>query len=163
MTSFDFEISEKDRAGADFVQKAGRRLQEVFVRKCQDEKLTKVEVARRLDVDKSTVSKMLSGNANLTLRTLGELCWALDVDEPDIHMPQSDYVKVARQNYTSQATTSAVVTFVPKPLTDKNKEKNPGGGLRVVAAPTAVNVSSAKNNSSQDTTRQAQFHKANTP
>jgi DNA-binding Xre family transcriptional regulator len=46
------------------------------------EKITKVELARRLDLDKASVTRMLRGNANLTVRSIGELCWAMGV-RPD--------------------------------------------------------------------------------
>ena len=83
MTSFDFDISEKDLVGGQFVSKASRRLIAAFVQKMRDENLTKQRIADLLEVDKSTVSRMLRGNSNLTLRTIGELAWAMDLD-PDL-------------------------------------------------------------------------------
>lgn len=83
MTSFDFDIPEKDLAGADHVARVGRKLIAAFVKKARQDGLTKSELARRLDLDKATVSRMLHSNANLTLRTVGELCWAIGV-RPDM-------------------------------------------------------------------------------
>ncbi len=74
-----FNLSEKELAGAEHVLNTNRMLAASFIRKCKAEKLTKAAIAERLGVDKSVVTRMLSGNANLTLRTIGELCWALDV------------------------------------------------------------------------------------
>lgn len=79
MTLFDFDLSEKDMAGADHVMRVGRQLVAAFVRKAREDKITKSELARRLDLDKAGISRMLSGNANLTLRSVGELCWAIGV------------------------------------------------------------------------------------
>ena len=89
MTSFSFDISEKDLAGAQFISKASRRLIAAFVQKMRTEKLTKQQIADLLEVDKSTVSRMLRGNSNLTLRTIGELAWAMDVD-PDLALQPFD-------------------------------------------------------------------------
>jgi plasmid maintenance system antidote protein VapI len=89
VTSFSFDISEKDLAGAQFISKASRRLIAAFVQKMRTEKLTKQQIADLLDVDKSTVSRMLRGNSNLTLRTIGELAWAMDVD-PDLALQPFD-------------------------------------------------------------------------
>lgn len=89
MTSFSFDISEKDLAGAQFISKASRRLIAAFVQKIDKEQLTKQQIAVLLDVDKSTVSRMLRGNSNLTLRTIGELAWAMDLD-PDLALKPFD-------------------------------------------------------------------------
>jgi transcriptional regulator with XRE-family HTH domain len=83
VTSFDFEISAKDLAGAEHVTRVGRQLVAAFVRQARKEKITKAELARRLDLDKASISRMLRGNANLTLRSVGELCWAMGV-RPDL-------------------------------------------------------------------------------
>jgi predicted XRE-type DNA-binding protein len=89
VTSFSFDISQKDLAGAQFISKASRRLIAAFVQKMRTEKLTKQQIAELLDVDKSTVSRMLRGNSNLTLRTIGELAWAMDLD-PDLALKPFD-------------------------------------------------------------------------
>ena len=83
MTSFDFEISEKDLAGAEHVSRVGRQLVSAFVRKARSEKISKAELARRLDLDKASITRMLRGDANLTLRSVGELSWAMGV-RPDV-------------------------------------------------------------------------------
>lgn len=80
MTFFDLDISEKDLAAATYVTRLQRHLIRQFIRKGRAQKVTKAEIARKLEVDKSTVSRMLNGNANLTARTVGELCWALGLE-----------------------------------------------------------------------------------
>lgn len=79
MNSFDFDVPQKDIDGAAHILRVGRHLIAAFMRKRKNEGLTKSEVARRLGVDKAVVSRMLSGNANLSLRTVGELCGAMDL------------------------------------------------------------------------------------
>jgi plasmid maintenance system antidote protein VapI len=80
MNSFEFDVSEKEIAGAEHVSRVGRLLVAAFVRKCRNEGITKKALADRLGVDKSVISRMLSGHANLTLKSVGELVWALDHD-----------------------------------------------------------------------------------
>lgn len=91
MTSFEFEICEKDLAGAEHITDVNREIVSAFVRHCKDNGITKSMLADRLGVNKSVVTKMLSGKSNLTLRSVGELCWAIDVkpefravDFPDV-------------------------------------------------------------------------------
>jgi len=106
MTSFDFDISEKDLAGADYITRVGRQLVAAFVRKARKDKITKAELARRLDLDKATVTRMLRGNANLTVRSIGELCWAMDV-RPDF-IVRDDPQPVERANQPRVLVTPAV-------------------------------------------------------
>lgn len=46
----------------------------------EDANITKTELARRLNKSKSRVSQMLSGESNITLRTLASMCFELGVD-----------------------------------------------------------------------------------
>jgi len=80
MNSFEFDVSEKEIAGAEHISRVGRLLVAAFVRKFRTEGITKKALADRLGVDKSVISRMLSGHANLTLKSVGELVWALDHD-----------------------------------------------------------------------------------
>jgi transcriptional regulator with XRE-family HTH domain len=112
MTSFDFDVPEKDMAGAEHVMRVGRRLVAAFVRKAREEHITKAELARRLDLDKASVSRMLRGNANLTLRSVGELCWALGVSPDQI---SEDLPAVERQNMPRIDVTSPAGTATYSP------------------------------------------------
>lgn len=79
VTSFDLDLTEKELSGAEHISAVGRELISAFMRKVKEEGLKKQEVADLLEVDKSVVSRMLRGDANLTLRSVGEICWALGV------------------------------------------------------------------------------------
>jgi len=74
---FCLGASEKDLAGADHVLETGRALLAAVERAQREGGLTRKELADRLGVDKSVVTRMLTGNANLTLKTLGEIAWAI--------------------------------------------------------------------------------------
>lgn len=79
MTAFDLDVQDKDLASATFVIDSNRRIVSDFVRCARDEGLTKAKIAKRLGVDRSTVSRLLSGTRNLTLETIGQLYWAMDM------------------------------------------------------------------------------------
>ena len=83
-----FELDHpKDEAAAAFVAEVGRRLQRALLERKGIEKITQQEIATRLGVDRSRVNKCFSGFANLSLESLAELCWAMDV-EPHIERVQ---------------------------------------------------------------------------
>jgi transcriptional regulator with XRE-family HTH domain len=63
----------------------------------EDSGVSKAELARRLNKSKSRVSQMLSGEANITLRTLASMCFELGVsvdfrigNEFSVRDPRSD-------------------------------------------------------------------------
>ncbi|WP_320188247.1 XRE family transcriptional regulator [Agrobacterium rosae] len=73
--SFLFELDHpKDQASAVFVGQVGKHLQRAVVASGASQN----EIAERLGVNKSHVSRSLSGFNNLTLKTLAEFAWALD-------------------------------------------------------------------------------------
>lgn len=80
MTAFEFDISPKDAAGVFAVDRVNESVLRAVGARLKSSKITKSEIAKRLGVDKSTVSRLLRGNQNITARSLGELLWALDFD-----------------------------------------------------------------------------------
>lgn len=90
MNSFEFEVSEKELAGAEMIELVSRQLIAALVQQGKSTGMTKAKLAAMLEVDKSTISRMLRGNANLTLRSVGELCWAMDVEPAFSCPPFSD-------------------------------------------------------------------------
>jgi transcriptional regulator with XRE-family HTH domain len=77
MTFFRFDIGARSRT-------AGRRLGRVrreLLRAVTEEKragLTQQELARRLADKRSNINRQLSGEGEITLRSLADLAWALD-------------------------------------------------------------------------------------
>jgi len=47
--------------------------------------VSRTDIAKMLKVSKARISKMLEGSSNITLRTLSDICFALDVT-PDIRL-----------------------------------------------------------------------------
>lgn len=88
MTSFHFELDHpKEEISAAFVAEVGRLLQEALVERKALGRLTQQEIATRLGIDRSRVNKCFSGFSNLSIASLAELCWAMDV-APQIHFLQ---------------------------------------------------------------------------
>lgn len=72
--SFQFELNPKDEAAATLVAKVGKKLQ----RHCVQKGFSQNDLAEKLEVNRSHISRSLSGFNNLTLKTLAELAWAMD-------------------------------------------------------------------------------------
>jgi transcriptional regulator with XRE-family HTH domain len=77
MTFYRFDIDARSR-------KAGRligRIRSELLKALTEEKragLTQQELARRLELGRSALNRQLSGESNLSLRSLADLAWALD-------------------------------------------------------------------------------------
>jgi transcriptional regulator with XRE-family HTH domain len=77
MTFFRFEINARSRTAGRFMGRVRREL----LRAVTEEKragLTQQELARRLESGRSNINRQLSGEAEITLRSLADLAWALD-------------------------------------------------------------------------------------
>jgi ribosome-binding protein aMBF1 (putative translation factor) len=77
MMFFRFDIDARSRSAGRFIGRVRREL----LRAITEEKragLTQQELARRLESQRSNVNRQLSGEAEITLRSLAELAWALD-------------------------------------------------------------------------------------
>lgn len=78
MTAFDLGMTEKEIDGADGVDVVNRRLIGALITRMKDNAMTKSKLAEKLGVHRSQITKWLSGNQNLTARTIGEILGALD-------------------------------------------------------------------------------------
>lgn len=76
--SFDFELTPKEEASADFVALVGDKLQRALVQRKRRGRLTQQQLAEKLEVHRSRVNRCFSGSSNLTVATLAEIVWALD-------------------------------------------------------------------------------------
>jgi ribosome-binding protein aMBF1 (putative translation factor) len=77
MTFFRFDIGARSRTAGRLIGRVRREL----LRAVTEEKragLTQQELARRLQSRRSNINRQLSGEAEITLRSLADLAWALD-------------------------------------------------------------------------------------
>lgn len=83
--SFQFDLSPKDIAAIRFVPIVRRALQKAFNDFSLPNGVNKAEIARRLGVHRSVVTRMLSGKKALTTRSVAELAWAMGC-EPEFKL-----------------------------------------------------------------------------
>ncbi|MBY5743495.1 helix-turn-helix transcriptional regulator [Rhizobium leguminosarum] len=67
----------KAEIATEFVTQVGSCLQEAFLQRKADSKLTQQKMADLLGVDRSRIHRCLSGYHNLTLESVAELAWAM--------------------------------------------------------------------------------------
>lgn len=87
--SFSLKISPKDRATGRFKSRVNRKLLNAVLSAKKERGLTQSQIAELIGVDKSTISKILNGKGNLTLKTIGDISWAVGL-VPDIDFKKKD-------------------------------------------------------------------------
>lgn len=76
MTSFEFEIDPREEASAEFMSEVHRELVRAAVKAKTETKLTQRKAAESIGMDRSTMSRILKGGGNPTVRTLSDLFFA---------------------------------------------------------------------------------------
>ena len=77
MTFFRFNIDARSRTAGRFIGRVRRELLRAVVEE-KSVGLTQQELARRLESRRSKINRQLSGESEITLRSLADLAWALD-------------------------------------------------------------------------------------
>ena len=77
MPSFRISISPSRRAAARFVEDIRYALLQAFAEEQAASGLTQSEVARRIGIHRSVISRELKGTTDMTSGRVGELAWAL--------------------------------------------------------------------------------------
>jgi len=110
---FEFDLDPKDQAAAIFMGRNHRELVAAAVRAKKKYGVTQQQIADKIGVHKSVISRALSGRNNLTERTMAEICWALGVeprlyleDLPNDEKSNVTYLQVGNHQLTQDATTS---------------------------------------------------------
>ena len=101
MTFFRFDVGARSRTAGRLMGRIRREL----LRAVTEEKqagLTQQELARRLESGRSNINRQLSGEAEITLRSLADLAWALD-REITFELRRPD--EAAGQNIAPQTST----------------------------------------------------------
>lgn len=74
--SYQMRNDSRSRKSGRFVAKVQKEIQEAFIRSGMRQQ----QVAEKLGVNRSIVNRRLTGGANLTLRSISDLAWALGED-----------------------------------------------------------------------------------
>lgn len=75
--SYELKISAKDRASGRFIGTVRKKLINAALDEKRQTGISQSAVASKLGVSRSVINRLLRGQANLTLRTVAELAWAL--------------------------------------------------------------------------------------
>ncbi|SRR5579883_303276 len=75
--SYELKIDEKSRAAGRLIGSVRKGLILAAIEAKKETGISQQDVASQLGINKSVVNRLLRGNANLTLRTIAELAWAL--------------------------------------------------------------------------------------
>lgn len=78
--SYQMHLTPRKRKVARFVSQVYGQIQQAFTDAAREEGMTQRKLAEKLGVDKSVLHRRLTGEANLTLRSIADLAWALDAD-----------------------------------------------------------------------------------
>ena len=80
MTSFQFDIVNRARKAGRFIGQVRNELLKALSERKAKEGLTQQGLAKKLCVHRSLINRRLSGESNLTLRSLADLAWAMDME-----------------------------------------------------------------------------------
>ena len=80
VTSFQFDIGSRARNAGRFIGRVRNELLRALSERKKEEKLSQQELAKKLEVHRSLINRQLSGESNLTLRSLADLAWAMDME-----------------------------------------------------------------------------------
>jgi transcriptional regulator with XRE-family HTH domain len=75
--SYELKVDDRQKAGSRFIAKVGKALTLAALDARATSGFTQQAVAQKLNVNRSVINRWLRGGANLTLRTVGEIAWAL--------------------------------------------------------------------------------------
>ncbi len=95
--SYELKIDPKKRAASRFIGKVRKALVTAVADEKEENGINQQKLAIALGVNRSVINRMLKGESNLTLRSIGELAWALGW-EPNFTMKR--LAKVAESNST---------------------------------------------------------------
>lgn len=71
-------LDERELRRTRFIGRVRRQLKQAFA-DAKKRGVSQADVARKLSVDPAVITRQLNGTANLTLATIGDLAWALDL------------------------------------------------------------------------------------
>jgi transcriptional regulator with XRE-family HTH domain len=102
VTSFNFDIGGRARSAGRFIGRVRLELLRVLSEKKAESGISQQALAQRLNVHRSLINRQLSGEANLTLRSLADLAWAMDMEISfELKKPAAEF----GQNQTSTTST----------------------------------------------------------
>ena len=126
--SYKMKISRLDRSAGRFKSRVHRALMKAVMAAKKEKGMTQSQIAELMGVDKSVVSRVLNGQGNLTLKTIGEISWVLglrpelsfvkldaDLSTHSNHVPH-EHIVAAEATKTSSGSNVWVLTTPQQPV-----------------------------------------------
>ena len=80
MTYFHFDIGERARHAGRFIGRVRGELLRALNARKSEIGFSQQGLAQKLEAERSLINRQLSGEANLSLRSLADLAWAMDME-----------------------------------------------------------------------------------
>jgi hypothetical protein len=107
VTSFHFDIGSRARHAGRFIGRVRGELLRALAEQKAKAALPQQVMAQKLGIERSLLNRQLSGETNLSLRSLADLAWAMDMEISfELKVPTS----MARQNQPVQTMTTSTVS-----------------------------------------------------
>ena len=80
MTYFHFDIGERARHAGRFIGRVRGELLRALMERKSEIGFSQQGLAQKLDTERALINRQLSGETSLTLRSLADLAWAMDME-----------------------------------------------------------------------------------
>jgi predicted XRE-type DNA-binding protein len=80
VTSFHFDIGSRARHAGRFIGRVRNELLRALAERKANSAFPQQALAEKLGIERSQINRQLSGEANLSLRSLADLAWAMDME-----------------------------------------------------------------------------------
>jgi transcriptional regulator with XRE-family HTH domain len=80
VTYFHFDIGERARHAGRFIGRVRGELLRALIERKSEIGFSQQGLARKLDTERALINRQLSGEASLSLRSLADLAWAMDME-----------------------------------------------------------------------------------
>lgn len=107
--SYKLKISPKERVSGRFLAQVRKAL----ISTALSEGASQQSIATKLDVNRSVINRLLRGDKNLTIRSIGELAWALDY-KPTFSLEKKK--KLDKANYFNEDAEQKVRIIEPNSI-----------------------------------------------
>lgn len=92
MSSYQITITPNKRAAGRFVSRVRRELQKALAEEEKANGTTQSDIARKIGVNRSVISREIRGHKDITLSRVGELAWAMNRRPSFALLPAQHYI-----------------------------------------------------------------------
>ena len=110
MTSFHFDIGSRARHAGRFIGRVRGELLRALAEKKAKDALPQQALAEKLGIERSLINRQLSGEENLSLRSLADLAWAMDM-EISFELKQPTSSAGQNQSILTQTLATSTVSY----------------------------------------------------